>query len=633
VLAFLVKGLFKQSGDAPNDLYELKPEQQPALFAFLRRLAHETRAPMPRRVYVTHQVNAAVISRLSFWNLFVSPKRDLLLGLGLVNALSLSELKAVVAHELGHFSQRTSRVGNYVYVANRVIVGMLERDRWDQFLEDWKRADLRIGVFGWLVHGLVWVMRKLLALAFKGINLLHASLSRQMEFDADRVAVRVAGSDAITHALHKLSFADASLQQGLVDLTHAADHGLYSRDLFVHQTHAGAWLRRLRRDPALGVTPPLPDTERERHRVFKDAAGVTPSMWSSHPPSEEREANAKATYVPCALDDRPAWTLFQTPDTLREAVTLALLAPRVPQDRSFSSPEEVQRFIDAEHEETTFDARYHDMYEGRTVRPGDIDAVASALRAAAPPVATLRADYATLWDDTLKKHMSMLKDRGDEAIRLMTLLGDNTFGATAQFRGRTIKRDEARSLVEGLETEREKLFSMLHERDARVFAVHCAMAQSLGDDDELLTRYRFHLRVQATAERMRTVLRTADESLTPAAQGRAMSEVEVDTMFTALNDARDTLATSLHALREVPIPAMKNVDAGTMLGPFLLASPVIEGGEVARREGVPGVWIQALFAQYQECLDKCVRLHFKSIGGILALQESIATRWHDANAA
>jgi Zn-dependent protease with chaperone function len=34
---------------------------------------------------------------------------------------------------------------------------------------------------------------------FHGINLIHLSLSRQMEFNADDVAVSVAGSDALVH--------------------------------------------------------------------------------------------------------------------------------------------------------------------------------------------------------------------------------------------------------------------------------------------------------------------------------------------------------------------------------------------------------------------------------------------------
>ena len=50
-------------------------------------------------------VNAACMSRTSLVNLFVEPKKDLLIGLGLVNCVNLSEFKAVLAHEFGHFCQ------------------------------------------------------------------------------------------------------------------------------------------------------------------------------------------------------------------------------------------------------------------------------------------------------------------------------------------------------------------------------------------------------------------------------------------------------------------------------------------------------------------------------------------------
>src|SRR5262249_46669242 len=156
----------------------------------------ETSAPKPAGVYISPDVNAAVFYNTSLVNLIVPPRKYLLIGAGLVNAVNLREFKAVLAHEFGHFSQRSLALGTYVYVANRVLGDIVYgRDKWDDFLQRWCGLDLRISFPAWGLRGVVWVLRRGLEFVFKGINLINLSLSRQMEFNADDVAVSVAGSD------------------------------------------------------------------------------------------------------------------------------------------------------------------------------------------------------------------------------------------------------------------------------------------------------------------------------------------------------------------------------------------------------------------------------------------------------
>src|SRR4051794_16108806 len=82
---FLVKSLFKRSRfDQAFDVEVFEPNQ-PLLFAFLRRLCEETKAPFPHRVFVNFQVNAGVFYHQSFLSLFLPTPKNLLVGLGLVN--------------------------------------------------------------------------------------------------------------------------------------------------------------------------------------------------------------------------------------------------------------------------------------------------------------------------------------------------------------------------------------------------------------------------------------------------------------------------------------------------------------------------------------------------------------------
>src|SRR5262249_53693075 len=131
------------------------------LFAFIRRICADTGAPFPKHIYVTPEVNAAVFYHSSFLNLFFPTRKNLLIGLGLVNNLNISEFKAVLAHEFGHFSQKSMKLGTYVYVANRVLADIIYgRDFLDDIVNQAKGWDLRIAIFAWVFLGILWGLRK-----------------------------------------------------------------------------------------------------------------------------------------------------------------------------------------------------------------------------------------------------------------------------------------------------------------------------------------------------------------------------------------------------------------------------------------------------------------------------------------
>jgi Zn-dependent protease with chaperone function len=122
---WLVRPLFRGQALDRSLLLEIRPESQPELFAFIQRLCTEIAAPLPRRVFLSPDVNAAVVSSTALVNLVIPAREDLVIGLGLVNALNLVEFKAVLAHEFGHFSQKGIRLGPYVYVALRILADMV----------------------------------------------------------------------------------------------------------------------------------------------------------------------------------------------------------------------------------------------------------------------------------------------------------------------------------------------------------------------------------------------------------------------------------------------------------------------------------------------------------------------------
>src|SRR5262249_30882400 len=152
-------------------------------------------------------------------------------------------------------------LGSYVYVANHIIHDIVYgRDWLDDVVAQIEGIDnTYVQIFGLTFRTVLWSLRQVLVGCYQVINLVNVALARQMEFNADLVAVRAVGSDAIVHALVRTGFADGALRRTLTDLAHAVDHKVYTRDLFFHQLRTMDFLRRVHSDPHEGEPPALPD--------------------------------------------------------------------------------------------------------------------------------------------------------------------------------------------------------------------------------------------------------------------------------------------------------------------------------------------------------------------------------------
>src|SRR5262249_33736188 len=146
------------------------------------------------------------------------------------------------------------------------------------------------------------------------------SFLRQMELNADLVAVSAAGTDPTIDVLVKIPVADNALAQTVNDLRIASDSDLYSRDMFHHQKAAMPFLRKMSGRAALGCPPPW-SADGPRADVFQAGDTNVSRMWATHPTNYEREQNAKKHYIPSVRDERSAWLLFEQAATVRERVT------------------------------------------------------------------------------------------------------------------------------------------------------------------------------------------------------------------------------------------------------------------------------------------------------------------------
>ena len=474
---FMLKGVFfiRRGGTAGR--IEVTREQQPRLFAFLDDLADRAQAPRPHKVFLSPHVNAAVFYDVSPLNLIVPSKKNIEIGLALVNVLSLGEFRAVVAHEFGHVTQRSMVVGQWASMAEAVAGTLVaRRDKLDAFLNGLSRFDIRIAWVGWLLSLIVWSIRSLVDTAFGLVVRLQRALSREMEFHADLVAVSVTGSDAIVHALLRLQAADDSWARTRGFVIGRQAHKKVVRDAFTLHAQMQTHMEETLNDLDFGRVPPVPPDHPTEHRVFKTALGQPPQMWVTHPSNSDRETNAKRHYVAAPIEQGSAWVLFEHPEQVRERMTALLLQSKEAEPESMvDSVTALHRQMDREF----LDRRYRGVYLGRSV----VRAAARPDALVGPPPADWRGELDRLYPEDLITDVTSWRRLSQEVDQLRALQSGvlRPAGGLIRYGGENVALKALPRLIERVALEAREVETRLLAGDQTRRTVHRAAAAALGN--------------------------------------------------------------------------------------------------------------------------------------------------------
>jgi Zn-dependent protease with chaperone function len=460
-----------------SDDVEIGPEEQPQLFTFLRRLAAEAGVRPPHRVYLSSRVNAAVsYDRRS--RALTSGHKSLEIGLALVNVLSLGELKAVLAHELGHCAQRTMALGRWVYVAQQVAAQLVaRRDALQAFLQRLGGRDLPNEWIAWLSRPLLWSIRAWVDVVFRGVVIAHNALAREMELQADLVAVALTGSDALVHALYRLPVADEAWERALSFARAEQQQGRRVGDVFAIQTRVIERLPAAIGNPLYGQVPPAPAQKRESHRVFQAQLVQPPRMWLSHPPSVEREENCKRRYIEAPIDTRSAWTLFTNVEALRERLSNRVLgecgeAP-APIGESLAR-------LDEQFERAYLDGAYRGVYVGRSIARHARSL--EELYGSFPEPRRISAELRSLYPARLSIDLQRLRalEAEWEVLRAVEEAAARSPGGFVHYRGRELPCAELTATLVAVRAQIDRLSRRINLHDRRCRTVHRAAAAGLG---------------------------------------------------------------------------------------------------------------------------------------------------------
>jgi heat shock protein HtpX len=180
----------------------LEAEGQPRLFAELESLARALNEPMPREIYLIPDVNAWVAERGG--TMGIGSRRVMGLGLPLMQMLTVSQFRAVLAHEFGHYYGGDTRLGPLVYRTRAAMVRTLVN------LTNPSgpmRALTRIAIAR-LAHLLVIAGLKGYWTVFLRATQM---VSRRQESRADELACSLAGSQALIDGLCAIQKASTAM--------------------------------------------------------------------------------------------------------------------------------------------------------------------------------------------------------------------------------------------------------------------------------------------------------------------------------------------------------------------------------------------------------------------------------------
>ena len=261
-------------------LIELSRETR--LRAEVEAIARSLNERMPDEVYLVPVANAAVLER--------GKKRIMLLGLPVLELLTVSQFRAILAHEFGHYYAGDTRMGPWVFRARINMAQVLTRLGRESvilsFLSRWAVvAILRLAVLGGL------------SLWWKLFNRLTQHISRKQEYRCDELACYLAGSD--------------SLEKGLCSVSQAAATFAPYWNQIVVPIAAGGYRPQLA--DGYGRFLQAPEVAKAASTALeKQLATNRADPMESHPPLNARIAKARALAIPTSSEDnRPAVTLLE----------------------------------------------------------------------------------------------------------------------------------------------------------------------------------------------------------------------------------------------------------------------------------------------------------------------------------
>ncbi|WP_297332377.1 M48 family metallopeptidase [Flavobacterium sp.] len=496
VLFFLLKFVVSSSKESRDDLTEITREQEPKIFALIEDIVMQTGTQFPKHVYLTPNVNAAVFYSSGFWSMFLPVRKNLMIGIGLMNTTTVDEFKGILAHEFGHFSQRSMKVGSYVHNVNRIIHNMLfENTGYSKAISRWASFSgffaifVAIGVT--VVTGIQWVLKQV----YQVLNINYLALSREMEFHADEVAANVAGSQALATSL---------LRAGLSDSAYNSVLNFYGEKIRDNQKPVNIYpqqhivIERVIHNLQLPVRHGLPHIAVSDIKKLNKSKLEFDDQWSSHPSDADRVARLDSlNIVKPDTDNANALTLFTDKEATQRMVTEKLFSNVYYPGNTTTHIEEHFR---SEYNEGiakyTFNKKYNGFYDELNLGIVALESLAGEEHV---------TEEELFGENSISSVNECIGLEGDIAI-LNQIAAGGTPVKTYDYDGNRYKAKDTRTLLETLNIKLTDYRNNITANETKIFGYYYHLAVKHGKQDEYKNKYEAYLKTMQDSDTLAKTL-------------------------------------------------------------------------------------------------------------------------------
>ncbi|WP_109831092.1 M48 family metalloprotease [Reichenbachiella versicolor] len=478
VLVFLVKFIFKTNKVDRSHLLEIKRSDEPELFAMIDDIVQRVDTRFPKRVYLSADVNASVFYDSSFWSMFFPVKKNLMIGIGLVNSVSKSELKAILAHEFGHFSQRTMKVGSFVYNVNQVIFNMLyENDSYDKAIQGWASVSGYFFIFVFLAVKIVGVIQWILKQLYSVVNKSYMALSREMEFHADEIAASVTGYEPLKSSLMRLSFAEHAYQSVLSFYDGKISDNYKAFNLY--QNHESV-MSFMASEYEIKIENGFPNVTLQDENRYNKSKLIIEDQWASHPSTEDRVDRLEKTILKAtSIDWSPATSLFKDWSLRNEQLTDLIFSTVQYKEEKINIDD--QRFKEEYKQQldsNSFSKLYNGYYDDKNPIPIDLTKQET----------TDKAIEDLFSQDVIDLVYTSISMKGDIET-LKQIASKNIDVKSFDYDGRKYRRKNAKTIAKELEVKFEKLQALIKINDQHIYSYFLKLEKEYGDSQLLTSLY------------------------------------------------------------------------------------------------------------------------------------------------
>ncbi|QDU63280.1 hypothetical protein Pan216_41580 [Planctomycetes bacterium Pan216] len=315
----MIKPLFARSRRDRTKV-RLRPQDAPMLFALVDHLARAMDAPIPKRIEVDCGSRVEAGYRHGWWSMVRGDDFTLTIALPLLFHLRVRQLVVELSNQLARFRQGSGMRTQYFSLSiHQLFVSASQGgDAWDEYFDGlldgrtpfalafFRAGFMMIAFFARIAVGIA-------QLFFWGLSFLSGALvgglSRQLELDADRDAIRLVGSRAFVDTLWELEFLREAQQRVYKEVAGGARHYVALRDF------SGEVLEEL------GKLPP-----EVRKSVRKRVLKTESRHLDAHAATKDRITKAETIDAPGIVKTRlPAITLIKDSERLTKKTTDALM--------------------------------------------------------------------------------------------------------------------------------------------------------------------------------------------------------------------------------------------------------------------------------------------------------------------